>query len=101
MAIGSEEFLGKLISEELSNYLRTYTDKFDRINITQMDSINVGVSTMREVIYRNVNLTVDNAMAINELMKIAIQNCMKLRKDSIKAEKGLKSKQKELKVMLR
>jgi len=81
MERGSKEFLGKLISEELSNYLRTYTDKFDRINIAQMDGIKVGASTMREVIYRNVNLTADNSKAINELMKIAIQNRRNYRKD--------------------
>lgn len=91
MAIGDKQFLGKLISEDLSNYLRTYTSKFDRIHVAEMNGIEVGVSTMREVIYRNVNLTANNSKAINELMKIAIQKCMKVRKESIEAENGLKS----------
>ena len=90
--IESKEFLGKLISEELSDYLRKYTNKFDRIKVSEMTGINSGTSTIREVIYRNVNLTESNSKAIKELMRIAIKNCMKKRNHSIKAEQHLKKK---------
>lgn len=73
MALFEKEHFGKPISTELSNYLRTYTDKFDRADISTKTS--VSLSTIRDVIHRSNTLTENNSKAIVELMKMAIKNC--------------------------
>ena len=73
MALFDKEHFGKPISEKLSSYLRTYTDKFDRADVST--KTNVGTSTVRDVVYRSNALTENNSKAIIELMRIAIKNC--------------------------
>lgn len=67
-----EEY-GNPISEKLSNYLRKYTDKNDRQNV----SINTGVGyyTIRNVISQSNTLTKDNSKAIIKLIQVAIEKC--------------------------
>ncbi|SOC79855.1 hypothetical protein SAMN06296241_1393 [Salinimicrobium sediminis] len=84
----NEQF-GNPISEKLSNYLRTYTGKDDRANVSRMTG--VGSSTVRDVAFRNNNLTESNSRAIIELMRIAIINCNNLIEDAGKAITDLKS----------
>lgn len=64
---------GKPISEKLSEYLRDWTDKQDRADVSRETKI--GLSTVRDVVYRNNSLTEENSKAILELMKIAVKNC--------------------------
>lgn len=69
----SGENLGVPISERLSSYLRAYTDKYDRANVSRLH--NIGTSTIRDVVFRANTLTEYNSQAIEELIKIAISNC--------------------------
>jgi len=87
--INSPENYGKPISEELSTYLKEYTDNNDRANVAAKSR--VGISTIRDVTYRNNNLTETNAEAITELMKIAIINCQNRIQYSKKVKKDLES----------
>lgn len=64
---------GNPVSEKLSNYLRKYTDKFDRANVATKTGI--GTSTIRDVVLRTNSLTEKNSKAIIELMRIAVKNC--------------------------
>jgi predicted DNA-binding protein YlxM (UPF0122 family) len=73
MALFNHDSYGKPISEELSNYLRTYTDKFDRADVAAETEI--GTSTIRDVVFRTNSLTEQNSKAIIELMKIAVKKC--------------------------
>lgn len=63
----------KPISEKLSEYLRDWTNKQDRADVSRITKI--GLSTIRDVVYRNNSLTEENSKAIVELMKIAVVNC--------------------------
>lgn len=76
MAIRDVNNYGKRISEELANYLRKYTKKTDWSSVSE-DFPGVSFSTIRDVIYRTNSLTENNSKAIQELMRKAIQNCMK------------------------
>jgi len=73
MSLFQEENYGKPISEKLSEYLRAYTDKDDRANVSS--ETGVSVSTIRDVSYRNNMVTGGNAVAMIALMKIAVVNC--------------------------
>lgn len=69
----TQEHFGKPISEQLSQYLKDFTDNNDRANVSAETGI--GTSTIRDVTYRNNALTESNHKAILELMKIAVKNC--------------------------
>lgn len=91
MALFKEEHYGKLISTDLANYLRSYTDIMDRAKVSSVTG--VGISTIRDVVYQRNTLTENSSAAIIELMKIAVQNC----KNSITKAKKVKN---ELEIML-
>lgn len=73
MALFETEHFGKPISAELSKYLLTYTNKADRAQVAIDTS--VGLSTIRDVVYRSNTLTQKNSEGIVELMRIAVHNC--------------------------
>lgn len=64
---------GKPISEQLSEYLKEFTNNNDRANVSE--KTNVGTSIIRDVVYRSRTVTENNSEAIIELMRIAIYNC--------------------------
>ena len=68
-----DEDFGKPISKEFKALLKEFTTKFDRADVYKITG--VGTSTIRDMIYRNNNLTVNNSVAIIELIKIAHKNC--------------------------
>lgn len=84
-----DEQFGNPISEKLSNLLRCYTTNNDRANVSI--STGVGSSTVRDVSYRNNNLTEDNSKAIIALVEIAIKNCRESISNAQKALKYLSS----------
>lgn len=65
--------IGKPISELLAKYLKEWTTQQDRINVCRKTG--VGLSTIRDVVYKGNSLTDNNSVAIIELMKIAVANC--------------------------
>ncbi len=71
-AFGRENY-GKVIDVELSEYLRKHTGKFDRAEVCNQTG--VGTSTIRDVVFRTTNLTVNNSKAIVKLIERAISNC--------------------------
>lgn len=73
MALFETHHLGKTISPELSDYLKQFTSIHDRITVSEKTS--VGPSTIRDLVYRTNVLTINNAVSIVELMKIAVNNC--------------------------
>lgn len=73
MALFEQEHFGKPISEKLSEYLRRYTDKYDRADVSIKTG--VGTSTIRDVVFRANALTENSSVAIIELARIAINNC--------------------------
>ena len=81
------ESYGIPISEELSNFIKEYTNTNDRANVSSETGI--GTSTVRDVAYRANNLTESNSKAVIALVKIAFQafkaekNLSKLRPESI------------------
>lgn len=83
MAIREQDNYGKPISEKLSKYLKKHTTNEDRANVSI--STGVGTSTIRDVVYRNNSLTEKNSVAIEELMRFAIKNCMRSTKDNEEA----------------
>jgi len=87
--INDSENYGKPISEELSTYLKEYTDNNDRANVAAKTG--VSISTIRDVTYRNNNLTESNAVAILELMRIAVANCTNKIKYSKQVKKVLET----------
>lgn len=68
-----DEQFGNPISEKLSNYLRQYTDKDDRADVSIQTG--VGTSTIRNVVFRSNTLTEDNSRAIVALVEIAMASC--------------------------
>jgi len=87
--INSEENYGKPISEQLAEYLKTYTDNNDRANVAAKTG--VSISTIRDVTYRANNLTESNAVAIVELMRVAVANCTHKIEHGKRAKKDLES----------
>ena len=87
--IADEKNYGEFISELLSKYLRDYTSTDDWKDVSK--ETGVGYYTIRNVIGKSNTLTKDNALAIQELMKLAILNCNTTSKEAKKAEKFLKS----------
>lgn len=71
-----DEQFGKPISEKLSNYLRQYTDKDDRADVSIQTG--VGTSTIRNVVFRSNTLTEDNSRAIVALVEIALTSCREI-----------------------
>lgn len=69
------EDYGKLISKDLSVLLRTYTTGEDRADVST--ETGVGVTTVRNVIYRTNNLTKANSIAIVKLLEIATEDSKK------------------------
>ena len=84
---------GKLISEQLSDYLRNFTTTQDRAVIA--DKMNVSTSIIRDVVFRTRTLTENNAPAIVELMRVAIYNSTQ---NIHKAKEAKKYLQKQLPV---
>ncbi len=68
-----KKHFGKPISEELSLFLRNYTDKFDRADVSAETEI--GTSTLRDVTFRANSITESNSKGIIELVRIAAKNC--------------------------
>lgn len=83
------EKIGSPISDQLSEYLRQYTSKGDRADVSIKTG--VGASTIRDVVYRNNNLTEDNSRAIYRLINVAIHNGMNSIKETSIAVAHLKS----------
>ncbi len=73
MASFTKEDYGKLISEELSAYLRKHATKHDRAKVSEITG--VGPSTVRNVVYRTHTMTESSSKAIEQLILIAINNC--------------------------
>lgn len=69
-----EHHYGKRISEQLSEYLKEFTDVNDRADVAER--MNVSSSIIRDVVYRTRTITDKNKDAIIELMRVAIKNCM-------------------------
>lgn len=69
------ESISTPISEELSDYLKTYTTTNDWANTSIKTK--VGTSTIRDVIYRYNSLSEKNSKAIIELVSIANDNANK------------------------
>lgn len=88
-----DEKFGNPISEELSNYLRKYTDKDDISNAAI--ETGVGRSTVRNVVYRSNTLTEGNSIAIIALIDIAITNCELAIESAEQTIKGLRKTLKE------
>lgn len=65
---------GKPINEKLSQTLRRNTSKDDFANVAAYS--NVSFSTIRDVVYRTNSLTISNAKAITELIRIAFDNSL-------------------------
>lgn len=94
--IGDPEQFGKPISEQLSEYLKQYTTSNDRANVCQQTSI--GTSTIRDLVYRNNNLSKSNYIAVVELMRIAVRNCTQKINDSKQAKRYFESELSEIEV---
>ena len=84
-----DEQFGSPISEKLSKYLRAYTGKNERADVSRKTG--VGSSTIRDVTFRNNNLTEDNSKAIVCLVEIAIEKCSSSIKTAAETAKSLKS----------
>jgi hypothetical protein len=80
-----QKHFGKPISEELSVFIREYTDNSDRANASVLTG--VGTSTIRDVSYRTNSLTKENSKGILQLLKIATKNCyLRIKKGNQDAE---------------
>lgn len=90
MAIFEQEHFGKVISDKLSMYLKQYTSNEDVKDISS--STSVGTSTIQKVRDRDRNLTECNSEAIVQLMRVAIQNANKYRREATKAINYLKKR---------
>jgi len=75
MALFKEEDFGKPISEELSNYLKSFTNSKDVVDASEKTGI--GLSTAKQLRVRTNTLTKDNQIVIVELVKTAFNNAMK------------------------
>ena len=82
--IGDPEFLNKVISIELAEYLKKHTQSFEWHDAAAKAKISF--STVRNLVYRIVPITEGNKDAVIELMKVAIKNAMLSRENDTKAE---------------
>lgn len=85
----NNEHYGNPISLKLSEYLRDWTDKDDRAAVAV--ETGVSMSTVRDVTYRNNNLTEENSKAIIKLMERAVKNCTNKIEYAKKAKKDLET----------
>ncbi len=69
--IGDPEFLNKVISVELADYIKKHTKTIDWNNCAM--SAGVSFATVRNLVYRQTPITEGNKDAIIELMKVAIK----------------------------
>lgn len=76
----NRETLGIAISEELSLLLRKYTNKNHRADVSQKTGL--GTSTIRDLVFRNNSLTINNSIAIISLINIAVNRCKEINEDS-------------------
>lgn len=86
--IGDPEFLNKVISVELAEYLKKHTKQSEWHDVAQKASISF--ATVRNLVYRIVPITDGNKEAVIELMKVAIKNAMASRENDAKAEVSIK-----------
>lgn len=70
--VASQEF-GQVISKDLSRSLRKYINKQDRADLSIKTGI--GLSTVRDLIYRNRSLTENNCVALVAAIKLAAEKC--------------------------
>lgn len=87
MAINDPANYGKLISLPLSQYLKKYITMEDH-SLAQ-DRTGVSSETIYSVIRRRRTLSKHTSPAIEELMRIAIQNCMRKAKEAKEAKSAL------------
>jgi len=85
MALFDTEHYGKIISEQLADYLNKYTTASDRANVSE--ATGVGVTTLRNIVYRTNNLTENNSIGVLELMRTAIANAKQEKSNAINAVK--------------
>lgn len=69
----TEKDYGIPISVELSEAVRRYTNHHDRAEASRLTGI--GSSTVRDVVFRNNNLTEDNSKAILVMINTARIHC--------------------------
>lgn len=68
-----EDHYGKLISNELSEYLKEWTTSHDRIEVAEQSDLSK--SLIESVMRRDRSLTKSNSIGIVNLMRKAIHNC--------------------------
>ncbi|MDM1396093.1 hypothetical protein [Myroides odoratimimus] len=68
-----EEHYGKLISSQLSDYLKEWTTMHDRIDIAEEH--NISKSLLEAVMRRERSLTKSNSIGIIDLARKAVHNC--------------------------
>jgi len=78
---------GQPITQELSNYLRHYTNHKDRANVS--NNTGMGPSTIRDVAYRQNSLTEANSVAITELARVAVSNSVGRIESSTRIQKEI------------
>ena len=78
---------GTILSDELSAFLKKYTNKEDRIEVVK--TTDVGFYTIRNLINQTNNLTEQNSKAIVSLIKIAIERCKQISDSAALAELDL------------
>lgn len=72
MAIRDPNNFGKPISNELAEYIRSWTEKAEMEDVAK--KCNVSYSTLRDVIYSQNNLTKNNVEAVEEITRVAVKN---------------------------
>ena len=82
--IGDPEFLNKVISIELAEYLKKHTQSFEWHDAAE--KANMSFATVRNLVYRQTPITEGNKDSVIELMKTAIKNAMLSRENDTKAE---------------
>lgn len=77
------------ISVELSAAVRRYTNHHDRAEASRLTGI--GSSTVRDVLFRNNNLTEDNSRAVLVMINIARIQCNLKISEAVKDSKYFES----------
>lgn len=77
---------GKFINQELSDYLKEYTSKYDRLDVA---TDTVSVYTLKEITYRNRTITEENRPVFIELVKLAVKNADSRIQNSTECKKDL------------
>ncbi len=76
-----EIVVGEPITQGLSDYIRAYSDKDDRADVSR--EFKVSTSTIRDVVYRKNRVSTKNESAMYKMTKIAFLNASKNLKSSI------------------